>query len=48
MDEAREAYGQMLRSYPDLTVSKFRKVMAYSEPTLDRIIANLKKLGLPD
>jgi adenylate cyclase len=48
MDEASEAYREMLRSYPDLTASEFRKVMAFSGPALDRIVANLKKLGLPD
>lgn len=48
MDEARQAYAQMLRTYPDLTGSKFRQAMVFSPAVLDRMVANLKKLGLPD
>jgi adenylate cyclase len=48
MDEARQAYAQMLSVYPDMTAAKFRKAMAFSGPALDRMLANLKALGLPD
>ena len=48
LDEARQAYAQMLRHYPDLTASKFRQAMVFSPATLDRMIANLQTLGLPD
>jgi adenylate cyclase len=48
MEEAKEAYSQMLRSYPDLTASKFRQAMVFSPAALDRMIDNLRKLGLPD
>jgi adenylate cyclase len=48
MEEARAAYAQMLRSYPDLTASKFRQAMVFSPAALDRMIDNLRKLGLPD
>jgi adenylate cyclase len=48
MDEAKAAYAQMLRSYPDLTAAKFRQAMAFSGGPLERMIANLKTLGLPD
>ena len=48
MDEAREAYAQMLRVYPGMTATMFRNAMVFSPPTLERIVANLKKLGLPD
>jgi adenylate cyclase len=48
MEEAKAAYGQMLRSYPDLSASKFRQAMVFSPAALDRMIDNLKKLGLPD
>lgn len=48
MDEAREAYAQMLLSYPDLTVAKFRKAMVFSPAAFEVIVANLRKLGLPD
>ncbi len=48
MDEAHEAYAEMLRTYPDLTTTKFRQAMAFSPAVLDRMVANLRRLGLPD
>jgi adenylate cyclase len=48
MEEARQAYAQMLRAYPDLTASKFRQAMVFSPAVLDRMVDNLRKLGLPD
>jgi len=48
MEEANEAYTEMMRSYPDLTVSKFKQAMVFSAPTLERMVENLRKLGLPD
>ncbi len=48
MDEAKAAYARMLESYPNLTVSKFKQAMVFSAAALDRMGANLKKLGLPD
>ena len=48
MEEAREAYAQMMRAYPDLTAAKFRQAMVFSPAALDRMVGNLKKLGLPD
>lgn len=48
MEEAKAAYAQMLRSYPDLTASKFRQAMVFSPAALERMIDNLRKLGLPD
>jgi len=47
-EEAREAYAELLRSYPDLTISKFRQAMVFSPAVLDRMAENLRKLGLPD
>jgi hypothetical protein len=47
MVEAKQAFSEMVRNYPDLTVSKFRQAMP-SSPAVDRIVDNLKKLGLPD
>jgi adenylate cyclase len=47
MAEAKEAFTEMMSNYPGLTVAKFRKAMP-SSPTVDRIIDNLRKLGLPD
>jgi adenylate cyclase len=48
MEEAKAAYAQMLLSYPDLTASKFRQAMVFSPAALDRMVNNLRKLGLPD
>jgi adenylate cyclase len=48
MDEAKQAYTEMLRSYPNLTVSKFKQAMVFSAPAVDRMVDNLRKLGLSD
>jgi adenylate cyclase len=48
MEEAKQAYAQMLRSYPDLTAAKFRQAMAFPPSIVERMVDNLKKLGLPD
>jgi adenylate cyclase len=48
MDEARAAYAQMLRFYPDMTAAKFREAMVFSPEVRERMVENLKLLGLPD
>jgi adenylate cyclase len=48
MEEAKEAYARMVRSYPDLTASRLRQAMVFSPAFLDRMVDNLRKLGLPD
>ena len=48
MEEAKDAYAKMLRGYPDLNVARFRQAMVFSGPALDRMVEQLKKLGLPD
>jgi adenylate cyclase len=47
MAEAKETFLQMMRNYPGLTVTKFRQAMP-SAPNIDRMVDNLRKLGLPD
>jgi adenylate cyclase len=47
-DEARQAFAELMLTYPDLTISKFKKAMVFSSAVLDRMAANLRKLGLPD
>jgi adenylate cyclase len=37
-----------MRSYPDLTISRFKQAMVFSLTALDRMAENLQKLGLPD
>ena len=48
VEEAKQAFAEMMRSYPDLTVSKFKKAMVFSPFSLNRMAENLRKLGLPD
>jgi len=48
MEEAKEAYARMVRSYPDLTASRLRQAMVFSPAFLDRMVDNLRKLGFPD
>lgn len=48
LEEAKEAYVQVVRSYPDLTVSSVRRSMVFSPAAVDRLVDNLRKLGLPD
>jgi adenylate cyclase len=48
IDQASHAFAEMMRYYPDLTLSKFRQAMVFSTTTLDRMAENLKRTGLPD
>jgi adenylate cyclase len=48
IDEAKLALADMLRSYPGLTISKYREAMVFSGSTLDRMAEHLRTLGLPD
>ena len=48
VEEARQAYAEVMRNYPDLTVSKFKQAMVFSPAALNRMAENLRKLGLPD
>jgi adenylate cyclase len=48
IEEAKEALAEMMRYYPDLTVSKFKQAMVFSSATMNRVADNLRKLGLPD
>jgi adenylate cyclase len=48
IEEAKHALAEMMRYYPDLTVSKFKQAMVFSSTTMVRVADNLRKLGLPD
>lgn len=48
MEEAKTAYAVLMRTYPDLTKTRVRKEMVFSDAMLDRMAANLRKLGLPE
>jgi adenylate cyclase len=48
MEEARKAYAEMMRYYPGMTVSRYKKAMVFSAAVLDRMTDNLRRLGLPE
>ena len=48
IDEAQQAFAKLMRSYPDLTVSKYKQAMVFSPAVLDRMAEALRRLGLPD
>jgi adenylate cyclase len=48
IEEAKQALVEVLRNYPDLTISKVRQAMVFSDAALDRIAENFRRLGLPD
>jgi adenylate cyclase len=48
LEEAQRAYAELIRSYPDLTITKFKRAMVFSDAVLERMAENLKKLGLPE
>ena len=48
VEEAKHAFAEMMRNYPDLTVAKFKQAMVFSAGPLNRMAENLRKLGLPD
>jgi adenylate cyclase len=48
VEEAKQAFAEMMRNYPDLTVAKFKQAMVFSTVPLNRMAENLRKLGLPD
>ena len=47
-EEAKQTYAELMLSYPDLTVSKFKQAMVFSPDVLNRMAENLRKLGLPE
>jgi adenylate cyclase len=46
MDEAAAELKALLAAYPDLTITKFKTAMVFSPATLERMAANLRKVGL--
>jgi adenylate cyclase len=48
LEEAKQAFADLMRYYPDLTISKFKQAMVFSPAVLNRMGENLRKLGLPD
>ena len=48
VEEARQVFAELMRYYPDLTISKFKQAMVFSPAVLNRMGENLRKLGLPE
>src|SRR5665213_2425576 len=48
IEEGRQMLAEMMRHYPDLTVSKYKQAMVFSPAVLDVMGENLKRVGLPD
>ena len=45
IEEGKLALAEMLRSYPDYTISKFKQAMVFSETAFLRMAENLRRLG---
>jgi adenylate cyclase len=48
IEQAKLAFEEMMRNYPELTCSKFKQAMVFSGPTLERMAQHLKSLGLKE
>ena len=48
VEEAKHAFAELMRNYPDLTVSKFKQAMVFSAPTMERMARHLQSLGLAE
>jgi adenylate cyclase len=48
IEEAKQAFAEMLRHYPDLTVSKFKQAMVFSAPSMEGMARRLQSLGLSE
>ncbi len=47
-EEARQAFAEMMRHYPGLTVAKFKQAMVFSGSTMERMAQHLQSLGLAE
>lgn len=48
IDEAKAVLVELLRSYPDFTIAKFRQAMVFADNALDRMAENLRRIGVPE
>jgi adenylate cyclase len=46
--EAKAALVELLRSYPDFTIAKFRQAMVFAHDAVDRMAENLRRIGVPE
>ena len=47
-EEATQAFAEMMRHYPGLTVAKFKQAMVFSPASMDRMARHLQSLGLAE
>jgi len=48
VEQAKQVFAELMRYYPDLTISRFKQAMVFSPAVLNRMSENLRMLGLPD
>ncbi len=48
MEKAESAFKELMVAYPELTAVKVQEAMVFPTHFMDRMVANLKRLGLPD
>jgi adenylate cyclase len=48
VEEAKQAFTEVMRHFPGLTASKFKQAMVFSAPTMERMARHLRSLGLPE
>jgi adenylate cyclase len=48
LEEAEQAFAEMMKTYPGLTIAKFKQAMVFSGAALDQMAESLRKLGLPE
>jgi adenylate cyclase len=48
IEEAKVAFAEVMRNYPELTASKFKQAMVFSGPALESMARHLKGLGLAE
>ena len=46
--EAKAALVELLRSYPDFNIAKFRQAMVFAHDAVDRMAENLRRIGVPE
>ncbi len=48
IEEAKHAYAKLMEAYPDITAQKIHQAMVFTPKFMNRMLKNLKMLGLPD
>jgi adenylate cyclase len=48
IEKARESIRALLEAYPDITISKIREALAFSQEVMGRFAEGLRMAGLPE